>query len=615
MCGIAGFNFKDKKNINKMLDIIIHRGPDAGDIMVDENISLGHRRLSILDLSENGKQPMKYKSFYITFNGEIYNFQDIKEELQKIGHSFLSSSDTEVILHAYEEWGEDCVKKFNGMWAFCIYDKDKNTLFLSRDRFGIKPLYYYFDDKKFIFSSELKAICKHNIDLEINPIAINFFFYQKYIGGEETIYKKCFKLLPAYNLFFDLEKKIFETKKYYDLEYEIEQNNLIPINDRLKNIEILLQDAIKKRLIADVPAGSFLSGGLDSSFISAVIAKKHKDFKTFSIGFKEASYDELPYSKIVSKYIKTKHYFKYVDVDIDEDVVKFLIKNMDEPFGDSSLIPTYFLSQITKEKVKVSLSGDAGDEIFGGYDSYQGYLIARYIPFFLVKIIKKVTRLISTSEKKVTIGFKIKKFFEDYEVDAQIRHFNWMSTFKNDNRKILLKDNYINDEEIPLRRVVGDDLLSIQLNDIHNYLPEDILKKVDISSMLNSLEARMPFLDYRLVSLVLSLPEKYKIKFFEKKWFLKKIAILCLPKNIIFRKKRGFTIPLSKWIKESLLIKSCLLDEKYYEHNFLNKNYVEDLYKKHIKGKNDNSRKLWLVFIFNYWMKNNEKSINNNSHV
>ena len=374
MCGIAGFNWPDQFIVEKMAETLRHRGPDDLGFYVDSNVSLGHSRLSIIDISERGHQPMKFEDMVIVYNGEIYNFRQLREQLRSYGYNFVSDTDTEVVLCSYHRWGLSCVDRFNGMWAFCIYDKTKNTFFLSRDRFGIKPLYYYFDGDKFIFASELKAIRQHNPDMSISESAVNFFFYQKYIGDDLTIFKNCCKLRPSENLLFDLNRKKIARTKYYHLEQEISKHQDTPIKEKLEKIEEAIIDAVQKRLVADVPVGSFLSGGVDSSLISAIIARDKKDFDTFSIGFKDESYNELDFSKIAAEHIKTAHHYEYLD--IDQSLIEYTIQNMDEPFGDSSVFPTYLLSKITRQKVTVSLSGDAGDEVFGGYDTYKAYKLA-----------------------------------------------------------------------------------------------------------------------------------------------------------------------------------------------------------------------------------------------
>jgi asparagine synthase (glutamine-hydrolysing) len=600
MCGIAGFNWKDKSAIEAMADVMRHRGPDDRGSYVDDRVSLGHTRLSILDLSQKGHQPMPFQNLVIIFNGEIYNFQEIRDELKSHGYKFASGTDTEVILAAYHRWGDRCVERFNGMWAFCIYDKERQTLFLSRDRFGIKPVYYYYDGRRFVFASELKAIKKHSdlSGLETDVSGLNFFFYQKYIGGDFTIYKNCRKLRPSENLLFDLNANRIVITRHYDLEAEIDKRQSIPVNERLEMIEEIIKEAVLKRLIADVPVGSFLSGGVDSSLISAIISECKRDFDTFSVGFKDESYNELEFSKIAAGHIKTAHHYEYMDV--DEDIIRRVISEMDEPFGDSSVFPTYLLSKITRKKVTVSLSGDAGDEVFAGYDTYMAYKWARFFPAPIVKLSRLLLKAVPPSDKKVTLGFKMKRFVRNFDADVNRRHLNWMATFGDETRRKLLGDCFIPAEQlIPCGS--EDNLLSLQLNDVHNYLAEDILKKVDLASMLVSLEARVPYLDYRLVPLVLSLPERFKIRNLTTKWLLKKIAGRYLPRRIVHRAKRGFTVPVSRWIKDSPLIREFLTERRYYEGGPVNYEFVKNLLDEHISRRSDNARELWLVFVYNFW--------------
>jgi asparagine synthase (glutamine-hydrolysing) len=598
MCGIAGFNWKDPALAGQMTDAMKHRGPDDRGIFCDHNCSLGHTRLSILDLSPRGHQPMVYRDYVIVYNGEIYNYKEIRAELEKIGYKFTTGTDTEVILAAYFRWGASCVTRFNGMWAFCIYDQERQTLFLSRDRFGIKPLYYYFDGTHFIFASELKAIKKHAVKLEIDAKGLNFYFYQKYIGGDATIYKNCHKLKPSENLFFDLHTDKITITKHFNLEHEIKQWSYVSEKERIEAVEEVLTDAVMMRLVADVPVGSFLSGGVDSSLISAIISKSKKDFDTFSIGFRDESYNELDYSKIVAEHIGTAHHYEFMDV--NEDIVRLVLGAMDEPFGDSSVFPTYLLSKITRQKVTVSLSGDAGDEVFAGYDTYKAFKLARYIPRWLVGLSRPFVGTIGPSDKKVTLGFKMKRFVRDFDDTANQRHLNWMATFTDQARQSLLGYGFVPAEQL-INYKGANNLLSVQLNDIYNYLAEDILKKVDLASMLVSLEARVPYLDYRLVPLMLSMPDKYKMRFFRTKWLLKKIAEKYLPREIIHRPKCGFTVPVSRWIKDNVLIQEFLTDKNYYENGPLNFDYATRLLNEHTSGQCDNARELWLIFVYNYW--------------
>ncbi|MDO8302657.1 MAG: asparagine synthase C-terminal domain-containing protein, partial [Sedimentisphaerales bacterium] len=399
---------------------------------------------------------------------------------------------------------------------------------------------------------------------EIDTDALNFYFYQKYIGGERTIFRNFYKLKPGHNITFDLQAKKLSVHEYYNLEHQIDHCAAMPLQERLGQLEPLITDAVEKRLIADVPVGSFLSGGIDSSLISAIIAKNKKDFKTFSIGFKDESYDEINYSKIVAEHIKTDHHYKYLD--INEELIKYVVSNMDEPFGDSSILPTYLLSKITREFVTVSLSGDAGDEVFGGYDSYKAWKLSKWLPQFAVGILGKIVNLLSPSEKKLSFAFKARKFVDDFDANHIRRHLNWMSTFNDHARKQLLDTNFVTADSL----FPCDDenrLVSLQLNDMHNYLAEDILKKVDLASMLNSLEVRVPFLDYRVVPLVLSLPPEYKIRGLTTKWLLKRIAANHIPAKIVHRKKRGFTVPVSRWIRQSEFIRSVLTGREFFAHD------------------------------------------------
>jgi len=597
MCGIAGFNWKDGPILEKMTTAIEHRGPDDEGFYLDDSVSLGNRRLAVMDPSDKGHQPMEFEHLVIVYNGEIYGFNELREELRSEGHSFVSDTDTEVVLHSYHKWGPSCVERFNGMWAFCIYDKREKVLFVSRDRFGIKPLYYYFDDDKFIFASELKAIRQHSLDLTVNTAAVNFFFYQKYIGGKLTIFNKCHKLRPAENILFDLGSKKLARTRYYDLRREISESQNIPLEERLESVEGIISDAVDKRLVADVPVGSFLSGGVDSSLISAMISRKHKVFDTFSIGFKEdKSYDELKYSNLVSEHIRTKHYYDYMQ--IDEKTIGLVLDNMDEPFGDSSLLPTYLLSKITRRLVTASLSGDAADEVFGGYDTYKAYMASRYVPAAAIKLSKGLINLLPVSDRKMSLGFKLKRYVRNFDVNVNRRHLNWMATFNKFQRRKLLNENFVSAERF-IRWSAENTLLAIQLNDIRNYLAEDILKKVDMASMLNSLEVRVPYLDHRLVPLVLSLPEKYKIRHLVTKCLLKRIASGYLPQEIVHRPKKGFTVPVSRWIRKSSWIRDFLVNRKYYEHGLLNYDYVQQLLSLHLANTEDYARHLWLVFVFN----------------
>jgi len=582
-----------------MAETLRHRGPDDQGLFTDERVSLAHRRLAILDLSPRGRQPMAREGLQIVYNGEVYNFRDLRAQLQGCGHVFHTGTDTEVLLAAYHQWGPECVTRFNGMWALCIYDPGRGVLFLSRDPFGIKPLYYYYDGTRFIFASELKAIRVHNLDLSISVSAVNAFFYQKYIGGDRTIFEQCHKLPPGHNLTFDLAARKPTVHRYYDLEARIGEQQERPLEDRLGAVESLLAEAVDMRLIADVPVGSFLSGGVDSSLISALISRRHADFQTFSIGFREASYNELGYSRQVAGHLGTRHHYDILE--IDPATIERLLEAMDEPFGDASLFPTYLVSQIARRQVTVCLSGDGADEVFGGYDTYLGWHIARHMPRWVAALAKPVIERLPVTDKKVTLRFKARRFLRDLEAQPVCRHLNWMATFPGSTRTDLLGTQFVDDAAL-LSCPPGGDLLAVQLADIHHYLAEDILKKVDLASMLHGLEARVPMLDHRLVPLALSLPEPYKIRGLTTKWLLRRIAAGYVPRRIVRRPKRGFTSPISRWIRELDLVQDRLQDRRCYEHGLVSYDLVQKMLESHRARARDFARELWLVFVFNDWM-------------
>ena len=601
MCGIAGINWHSRDIIDQMVLVMSHRGPDDNGTYLDEGVSLGHVRLSILDLSERGHQPMSFDSLHLTYNGEIYNYKDVRNELIECGYEFNSDTDTEVILKAYHKWGGDCVKRFNGMWAFCIYDTKKNILFLSRDRFGIKPLYYYFDGDHFAFGSDLNVVRQAAVVKELDIRGVNNYFYQKYIGSDSCIFKNYFKLKPSENLEFDLQAKSITSRKYFDLSEEVNRYKNISIDYRLAEIESILYDSVNVRMISDVPIGAFLSGGIDSSLISSIIKKNREELSTFSIGFEEESFDETCYSKQVSEYLGVDHQIDRLDMSYD--LIENIIKHMDEPLADSSVVPTCLLSEAARKRVTVCLSGDGADEVFGGYDTHLGYFVAKYFPGIVRKPLNKVMSLIPVSDKKVSLSFKIKRYLRDFDSAPVARHLNWMATYNDNCREELLGQAFIPVSDLNYN-LSGDSFEDVQLNDINNYLSGDILKKVDFASMRSSLEVRVPFLDYRLVPLVLSLPEKYKVRYFETKYLLKKMACEQLPRNIVYRKKRGFSVPVSRWMRDGELFSEYLLDRNNYVSSFIDYDYVKTLYEQHKNRQSDNSRQLWLVFVFNYWLAN-----------
>lgn len=569
MCGINGFNFSNKKLALAMNKAIKHRGPDDSGTYFDQKISLGHVRLSIQDLSTKGSQPLFYSKkrgacnnkfnsenittsdLSIVFNGEIYNFLELKEELLSKGYSFTTGTDTEVILASYLEHGFDCVKKFNGMWSFCIYDKKKEIFFCSRDRLGVKPFYYYLKDEKFVFSSEIKGILAHkelklNRTKNIDKDSVNYYFSLGYIPSPFSIFKNCYKLEAGHNLVFNIKTKEVTKTKYWSLP------DFNPITDKkkliLKGRELLL-DAVRIRMISDVPVGAFLSGGLDSSSVVGYMTKftSSKKLHTFSIGF-EGKYDETKYINIVKDAFKTEHHHFYFKKKDFEKLIESYSYHYDEPFSDYSGFPTTKVSEIAKKHVSVALSGDGGDEIFGGYNLHKMgkrldliYKLPRFIRLVLSKtpIKENLNSLASFYLLKEAFKLSLNPKFQFYS-------------------KSLVKNRpisplYVSLVEKRMKYSIkkGDGSLSegLRIYDLlFNTLADNFLVKVDRASMKHALEVRSPFLDYRFAEFSQQIPSKYKVSVNETKKLMKEIIKDIVPKKIVYRKKQGFEPPIDKWI-------------------------------------------------------------------
>jgi asparagine synthase (glutamine-hydrolysing) len=538
-----------------MNQAIKHRGPDDEDVFVDEYVSLGHVRLAVMDITAAGKQPMRYihgdKSAIIVFNGEIYNFPELRAELEAKGYRFTSKTDTEVILASYLEHGFECVNRFNGMWAFAIYDPVKNIIFCSRDRLGVKPFYYYFQNGVFIFSSELKGILSHkdlsiNTSENINQDALVLYFMLGYIPSPYSIYQNTFKLEQRQNLVFNLRLKNVRKWYYYQAP------NYAPVYDSKKLIEEgrkLIEDAVKLRMVADVPVGAFLSGGLDSTTIVGVMREfvEIEHLHTFSIGF-EGKYDETPYVKIANDTFKTNHHHKYFEQNDFQNLIDAYVYYYDEPFGDFSGFPTFELSKLTRQLVTVSLSGDGGDEIFGGYPQYNfGYRlrILKKIPkplriaFLKIppkekrngNLLQRMKRLVKMSVSDPTMGYA-----EDLAGGlAHPVYSNWISSKLNECAK-LCSGNFAETLRI-------FDLL-------FNTLPDDYMTKVDRASMAYALEVRSPFLDYRFIEFSQHIPTEWKIDLFRTKKLFRKMIKGIIPEEIIRRGKKGFEPPIKQWITD-----------------------------------------------------------------
>lgn len=585
MCGINGFNFEDKKLIHEMNKTINHRGPDFQDYSTEKGISLGHVRLSILDLSNAGNQPMKYKHLSIVFNGEIYNFKELREELKNEGYKFISDCDTEVILKAYDFWKEECLNKFNGMWAFCIFNSKTNEFFLSRDRFGKKPLYYYLENNKFIFSSEIKSILKANISKTINKEALNEIFTYRFTFQDKTIFEKIKNFQPGTWMLFDLNKnQIKESKKYYKLS--VKKQEKISFKIAKEQTLKLLDDSVKKRMVSDVPVACLLSGGLDSSLITAIAKRYNKELNTYSIGFDTTN--ELSYAKIVANALNTKHHEIIINKDNILNYLEEMIYHMDEPIGaDPGFLPIYVLSKEVAKDYKVVLTGDGADELFTGYDRYKLLHYGNKLKKLPIpKTNNEILKRLNSMKKKTPFEafIQITRVFEKDELE-----------------KLGIKESY---PQITWNK--KDILTNAQIFDIENLLPKDFFMKADKMSSAFGLEQRTPFMDYRLVEFGLSLPIKYRLWGWDEKHILKQIGKDLLPKEITKRRKHGFNVPIDYWFDNVLKEKLKELLNKR-KHELYKKEYVFKLLeelrnaKGGFKARNIIAQKLWTLLVFEMW--------------
>lgn len=620
MCGITGLVYLDRqrpvrqKDLQRMCTTLFHRGPDDEGFFVDQFVGLGMRRLNVIDLV-TGHQPISNEdgSVWIVFNGEIYNYPELRTELKGRGHRFSTNSDTETIVHLYEQYGVDCVKKLNGMFAFAIWDSRNQSLFIARDRLGVKPLYYFFDEHCFVFGSELKAVMAYDgVPRQIDLEALDTFLTAEYIPAPLSIFRKVKKLLPGHRLV--LKNGKVTTDRYWNLEFNVVKGREEDLCEQLVD---LLRDSIRMRLVSDVPLGAFLSGGIDSSSIVCLMAElMDRPVKTFSIGFDDPSYNELRYARIIARQFQTEHHELTIQPDV-VNMVETLVTYLDEPFADVSVFPTYLVSNLARQHVTVVLSGDGGDELFAGYEWYIANKLAAYykkLPGVLTNqlIPRMVQGLPPSGHKKGPIN-KLKRFVEGSLLPESLQHFRW-SMFLTEKQKSQL---FSYDLQKSLGHLNGyqhfidhlgpngrsDSLWRQQVADINTYLVDDILVKVDRMSMANSLEARTPFLDYRLVEFAAALPSDLKLRGFQTKYLLKRSMATKLPQTILNRKKEGFSIPIKNWLKRELcpLMHDLLSSERIKREGYFSSSYIEQLKADHLQGVANHSHQLWSLMMFEIW--------------
>ncbi|MBI4847203.1 MAG: asparagine synthase (glutamine-hydrolyzing) [Nitrospirae bacterium] len=620
MCGILGIF--DNKRLNEglliqMRDTLVHRGPDDSGIWIslDKRIGLAHRRLSIIDLSEAGRQPMSDDEgrIWLTFNGEVYNFAEIREGLIDKGYKFKSHTDTEVIINAYKEWGTECLNKFNGMFAFGIYDDKKKIFFLARDRTGKKPLYYLSDGtgSRFYFASEIKAILEdRRVSKELDLKSLNCFFTYGYIPGEGSIFKGIMKLPPANALVYSIDTGQIKIWSYWDPPNL--SDNSASEAELLEELEVLLQDSVKMRMVSDVPLGAFLSGGVDSSLIVAMMSRvADKPVKTFSIGFEDNAFNELPYARIVANHFGTEHHELIVKPDAF-NILPELVPQFDEPFADSSMIPTYYVSKATREYVTVALSGDGGDELFGGYRHYLAALLhqraSEYLPSFIRHLAAGADSFLPEKGRALArrqlakLRLSPNDAFVERSSDPYFGISSRSKLFSGETLDSL--SNGLDEPELMLLALLekrrGDFVNSMTYADMKTYLPDDVLVKVDRASMMVSLEVRAPLLDYRIADFSFGkVCGSLKVKRLTTKYLLKKLAKKILPLELDINRKQGFAIPISKWFRGPLKsdINDIILSGN---DHILDRKYIARIIDEHGEGY-DHSSRLFALLVFCLW--------------
>jgi asparagine synthase (glutamine-hydrolysing) len=630
MCGICGIATASPAEpvsdtlLRAMCRTIIHRGPDDEGLFSGPGVGLGVRRLSIIDLA-GGHQPLSNEdgSVWIAHNGEVYNFPGLREELVSLGHRFSTRTDTETIVHAYEQWGMDFVEWLRGMFAFALWDEKSQRLLLVRDRLGIKPLYYtLLDNRSLVFGSELKAVLAHpGVGREVEPRALDLFLTMEYIPAPLSIFQKIHKL-PAGHWLTYKDGRV-EIRKYWDIEAAAkstggqEKKSLPEIMDSLYE---LLRESVRLRLVSDVPLGAFLSGGIDSSTIVGLMRELGASpLKTFSIGFEEASYNELPYARRTAQRFATEHE-EFIIEPKALDLTQKLIRHLDEPLGDFSIFPTFLVSQMSRPHVKVILSGDGGDEVFGGYEHYQAQKIAAWRPVGLAgRLASPLVRPLPPSAKKKGAWNKLQRFLQGFEHGPENRHLRWMMFLSLRNRAGLyspgFRDQLGEIEEVrrlsPFREVFAQsdafDPVTRELYlDLKTYLADDIMVKVDRMSMATSLEAREPLLDHRLVEFVFGLDGRLKLHGLTTKWVFKKTMERLLPRENIYRPKEGFSIPIKHWLRKELreLLLDHLNESRIKEAGFFNAEPVQKMIAAHLTGRKNYSHQLWALLVFEIWREN-----------
>lgn len=623
MCGITGFinangASADRSILERMNAAIIHRGPDEDGFYIKDNVGLAMRRLAIIDLA-GGQQPIynEDRTKSIVYNGEIYNFQELRDDLERRGHKFYTHSDTETIIHLYDEFGEKCLDRLRGMFAFAIWDETEKSLFIARDRVGKKPLLYsHRPNGDLIFGSEFTAVLEHpSIGRDVDHLAIDGYLSYLCVPAPMTAYKEIRKLEPGHLLKWKNGR--IETRRYWQPNFS--KKIKISEEEAIEETTRLLRESTKLRLISEVPLGAFLSGGVDSSTVVALMAQESSTpVKTFSIGFEEQDFSELKYARRVAEYVGAE-YHEFIVRPNALEVLPTLVEHYGEPYADSSAIPTYYVSRETRKHVTVALNGDGGDESFAGYERHAAMRLAETyhrIPKFVRKsIVEAPVNLIPTSEIKRSRARDVKRFLKAADLPRTERYFRWMSTFDREAKLSLYTPEFeaaiqnSNPSTIMdgwFANANGSGILDATLlNDLMTYLPNDLLVKVDIASMANSLEARSPFLDHKVIEFAASLPETVKMRRFETKSLLKKVAGRLVPREVVYRRKMGFGVPIGKWFRGEMksFVSDILLSERAMNRGIIRSDALRRYVTEHVSGERDHQYQLWTLLMLELWFQ------------
>jgi asparagine synthase (glutamine-hydrolysing) len=619
MCGILGMVEPsafgvDAGTFTTMLDAIAHRGPDQSGVWEGEGVLLGHRRLSIIDLTENGRQPMHdaTRRVVVVFNGEIYNHRVLRAELTARGYSFIGHSDTEVIPAAYLEWGDTFVERLSGMFAFALWDRSRRRLILARDRFGEKPLYWRREGGALAFTSEMKAM-RGAVSLGEDVDALSTYFVLGYIPAPQCAFAGWSKLCPGEMLVFDAATQREERRRYWSLDGAVGSLNGVTYAQAVDGVDRALTRAVAERLEADVPLGVFLSGGIDSSLVAALAAREHPRIRTFSVVHDDPSFDESRYSRMAAEHLGTDHTYLPMQEGHAREVAGDIGALLDEPFADMSLVPTYLLSRLTRGHVTVALGGDGADELFYGYPTHLAHALAGavdWLPRMVFSGVRRGVDLLPTSYKDFSLDFRLRRFTAGLGLPVLERHFEWQAHVMAGERDRLFAHGALAAPRFPREAEAGflpgaETSRRVERADLEWYLPGDIMHKVDLASMANALEVRAPYLDHDFARYVHALPVRYKWGWRRTKSVLRTVAERYLPREIVHRSKQGFGFPLGRWLRRELAgtMREALAESELAACGHFTPGYVTRRIEEHVDGRRDNRKLLWAMLVYMQWRR------------